>query len=107
MTYQVFKSPSDLNSNAWDQLAHPSLYLSSGWLRARSRIVKSPARFILTSGTDGRPLASAPCYLASDNAHPGYVPARLLSLECLPDADYLSSSRDLDAIAGVRSVPRF
>lgn len=104
MTYQVFKSPCDLDADTWDQLAHPSLYLSSGWLRARSRTVKASEHFILTSGADGYPLASAPCYLSTDKAHPGYAPARLLGFDDLSEAEYLESAQELDAITRYRAM---
>ncbi|MRV72387.1 GNAT family N-acetyltransferase [Duganella sp. FT92W] len=104
MTYQVIKSPYDLVADTWDQLAHPSLYLSSGWLRARSRTVKAAERFILTSGADGKPLASAPCYLATDKAHPGYAPAQLLSFEGLSEPEYQGSAEELAAIEQHRAM---
>jgi predicted N-acyltransferase len=77
----------DVDAATWDALAHPSLYLSHAWLRARSRTIKGEQRFVLVSAPDGEPLLGAPGYLVGGSSHPGYDPARVLQVDDLPDEE--------------------
>jgi predicted N-acyltransferase len=104
MNYHVLTSTDALAAAPWDQLAHRTPYLGSAWLRARSRIIKAPPRFILLDGDDGRPLASAPCYLCGPGASAGYAPARLLPPDSLPDAGGPGAPGDSAALAAFRAA---
>lgn len=87
MQSHVIKSTGELNSLRWDSLEQPSFYLSSDWLRARSQTIKGAERFILVSDTDDKPLAAAPGYLVDSSSHPGFVPARVLTISDLADSE--------------------
>lgn len=101
MQLETITDPARLEPERWDRLAHPSLYLSSDWLRARSRTVKAAGRLALLSDRDG-PLAAAACYLSDENAHPGYFPPRLLGIDCLDEAA-LGSPAQAQALAQFRA----
>ncbi|MBJ6766053.1 GNAT family N-acetyltransferase [Myxococcaceae bacterium JPH2] len=106
MQAHVLRSTAELDPKVWDRLVHPSLYLSSDWLRARSRTLKAAERFILVTGEDGSPLLSTPSYLVDGKSHPGFDPARVLEIGDLADADLASQPDDLQALTRLRAELR-
>jgi predicted N-acyltransferase len=103
---QVIKSVNALNPEIWDSLAHPSLYVASDWLRARSRTIKAAERFILISAFEGKPIVGVPGYLVDSSSHPGFVPPRVLSMSDLPDSAAESLPGGVEALAELRTALR-
>lgn len=106
MKSQVISSVNALDPEAWDRLAHPSFYLSSDWLRARSRTIKAAERFVLVSDEEDSPLVGVPGYLADGSAHPGFDPARVLTFSDLTDPDAEPVSGAVEALAQLRAALR-
>lgn len=106
MQAQVIKSANALNPEIWDSLDHPSLYLSSDWLRARSRTIKAAERFILMSTADGEPIIGLPGFLVDSSSHPGFIPSRVLSMDDLPDSVAESLPGGVEALAELRAALR-
>lgn len=96
-----------LDATQWDSLPHPSLYLSAGWLKARSRTVKGAERFLLLSDATQTPVASAPCYLTDAHAHPGYFPPRVMTVDCLKENAVSASQSDRAAVAAYREALKY
>ena len=106
METQVISNAGTLDPFIWERLAHPSLYLSSNWLRARSRTIKGAERFVLVTGVEGCPLVGVPAYLIGSSSHPGFNPARVLAIDDLTDAEIESVPGAIDALAELRGMLR-
>ena len=102
MRSQVIRSTSELDPRIWDTLVHPSIYERSAWLRARSRTMKAAERFVLISAEDGVPLVGAAAFLVGTQSHPGFVPARVLSVPELEDVDMASQPNGAFVLARLR-----
>jgi predicted N-acyltransferase len=106
MQAQVIENTNELDPEIWDSLDHPSLYVSSAWLRARSRTIKGAERFISMLVADDGPIVGLSGYLVDNSSHPGFVPARVLSMDDLPDSAVQSLPGGVAALAELRAALR-
>lgn len=106
LTARTYADLAHVSRDWWDSLVHPSAYLSYDWLRSRSGTIDGQPRFVGVSGGAGDPVLAFPAYLTDGSSHPGYDPARLLTVDDLPDDDVQVEEGAPAALADLRAALR-